>query len=92
MPILTALFVGLGSIGTRHLNNLHTLCRQRGLTLQADALRSNLSRPLRPGVAEQLRAQFTDLGDAAALPLLSALWVSGRLERSDIAVSPHFHT
>ena len=68
MPILTALFVGLGSIGTRHLNNLHTLCRQRGLTLQADALRSNLSRPLRPGVAEQLHAQFTALGDAAALP------------------------
>ena len=31
-------------------------------------------------------------GDAAALPLLSALWASGRLERSDIAVSPHFHT
>ena len=68
MPILTALFVGLGSIGTRHLNNLHTLCLQRGLTLQADALRSDLSRPLRPGVAEQLHAQFTDLGDAAALP------------------------
>ena len=68
MPNFTALFVGLGSIGTRHLNNLHTLCRQRGLTLQADALRSDLSRPLRPGVAEQLHAQFTDLGDAAALP------------------------
>ena len=68
MPILTALFVGLGSIGTRHLNNLHTLCRQRGLTLRADALRSDLSRPLRPGAAEQLTAQFTDPADAAACP------------------------
>ena len=38
MPTLTALFVGLGSIGTRHLNNLHALCQQRGVTLRADAL------------------------------------------------------
>ena len=37
MPSLTALFVGLGSIGTRHLNNLAALCAQRGLTLRADA-------------------------------------------------------
>ena len=73
MPILTALFVGLGSIGTRHLNNLHTLCRQRGLTLQADALRSNLSRPLRPGVAEQLHAQFTVLDDCSVEHVVSSL-------------------
>lgn len=51
MQTLTALFVGLGSIGTRHLNNLSTLCADRGWTLQADALRSDLTRPLRPGVA-----------------------------------------
>ena len=54
MQTLTALFVGLGSIGTRHLNNLSTLCADRGWTLQADALRSDLTRPLRPGVAEKL--------------------------------------
>ena len=46
MPSLTALFVGLGSIGTRHLNNLAALCAQRGLTLRADALRSDPARPL----------------------------------------------
>ena len=68
MPTLTALFVGLGSIGTRHLNNLAALCARRGLTLQADALRSDPARPLRPGAAKLLRAQFTDLRDAAALP------------------------
>ena len=57
MPTLTALFVGLGSIGTRHLNNLHALCQQRGVTLRADALRSDLARPLRPGVAGQLKQE-----------------------------------
>ena len=42
MKTLTALFVGLGSIGTRHLNNLAALCADRGWTLEADALRSAL--------------------------------------------------
>ncbi len=65
--IITALFIGLGSIGTRHLNNLTALCATRGLLLRADALRSDLARPLREGVAEQLTAQFTALADAAAL-------------------------
>ena len=51
MRTITALFVGLGSIGTRHLKNLTNLCADRGWTLQADALRSDLSRPLRDGVA-----------------------------------------
>lgn len=66
MPTLTALFIGLGSIGSRHLKNLHAICAERGITLAADALRSSLNRPLRPGVAELLRAQFTSLDDPAA--------------------------
>ena len=66
MPTLTALFIGLGSIGSRHLKNLHTICAERGITLAADALRSDPGRPLRPGVAELLRAQFTALDDPAA--------------------------
>lgn len=66
MRTITALFVGLGSIGTRHLKNLTNLCADRGWTLQADALRSNLSRPLRDGVAALLHAQYTDLADAPA--------------------------
>lgn len=45
MRTITALFVGLGSIGTRHLKNLTNLCADRGWTLQADALRSDLSPP-----------------------------------------------
>ena len=63
---ITALFVGLGSIGTRHLKNLHNLCTDRGWTLQADALRSDLQRPLRDGVADLLHAQYTDLANAPA--------------------------
>lgn len=66
MPTLTALFIGLGSIGSRHLKNLHAICAERGITLAADALRSDPGRPLRPGVAELLRAQFTSLDDPAA--------------------------
>lgn len=64
MRTITALFVGLGSIGTRHLKNLTNLCADRGWTLQADALRSDPSRPLRDGVAALLHAQYTDLADA----------------------------
>lgn len=66
MRTITALFVGLGSIGTRHLKNLHNLCTDRGWTLQADALRSDLHRPLRGGVAELLHCQYTDLATAPA--------------------------
>lgn len=65
---LTALFLGLGSIGTRHLKNLTALCEQRGIALRADALRSAPLRPLRPGVEPLLHSQFTALSDPAALP------------------------
>ncbi len=52
------LFVGLGSIGTRHLKNLTTLAGQKGLTLQLDALRHDLSRPLPQEVSSLLCSQF----------------------------------
>lgn len=38
---LRALFVGLGSIGARHLKNLNDLCLQRGIPLEVWALRSS---------------------------------------------------
>ena len=59
---MKALFIGLGSIGTRHLKNLVALCDSRGIELQADALRSGHG-PLREGVAELLHAQYTDLNE-----------------------------
>lgn len=61
--MLTALFVGLGSIGTRHLKNLKKLAPE-GVCVHA--LRSDLSRPLREGVEPLLDAQFISL--AQALP------------------------
>ncbi len=59
---MDVLFVGLGSIGTRHLNNLHTVARRRGIPVHADALRSG-ARPLREGAAQLLRAQYMRLED-----------------------------
>ena len=59
--MLTALFVGLGSIGTRHLKNLKTLAPEG---VRVHALRSDLSRPLREGVEPLLDAQFTSLEQA----------------------------
>lgn len=56
----SVLFIGLGSIGTRHLQNLKQLCPG----CRVDALRSDLSRPLRSGVAELLEDQFTSLKEA----------------------------
>ncbi len=73
---VTALFVGLGSIGTRHLQNLTALCKSRGLSLRADALRSDLARPLRPGAVALLHAQFTALDDAAALPFYDLVFIT----------------
>ena len=65
-PVGKTTFTIGGSIGTRHLKNLANLCADRGWALQADALRSDLSRPLRDGVAELLHAQYTDMADAPA--------------------------
>ena len=59
--MLTALFVGLGSIGTRHLKNLKKLAPEG---VRVHALRSDLSRPLREGVEPLLDAQFTSLEQA----------------------------
>lgn len=64
---LNVLFIGLGSIGTRHLRNLDHVCKDRGITLRIDALRHDLTSPLRPGVEELLTNQFIDLEDEDAL-------------------------
>ncbi|MDD4850552.1 MAG: gfo/Idh/MocA family oxidoreductase [Gemmiger sp.] len=63
---MKALFIGLGSIGTRHLQNLVAVCAEKGIPLVADALRSDATRPLRPGVAALLHAQMTDPAALAA--------------------------
>lgn len=54
---MEVLFVGLGSIGTRHLRNLFEVAKEKGIDVQADALRSSM-RPLAGNVEGLLRAQY----------------------------------
>lgn len=54
---MEVLFVGLGSIGTRHLRNLFEVAKEKGVQVQADALRSSM-RPLAEDVEGLLRAQY----------------------------------
>lgn len=56
---VTALFIGLGSIGTRHLNNLTAISKAGGFTLIADAVRSSL-RALPFETSALLNKQYTD--------------------------------
>lgn len=39
--MMKVLFVGVGSIGTRHLKNLHFVAKERGISLSVTALRSS---------------------------------------------------
>lgn len=57
---LSILFVGLGSIGQRHLGNLDALCRERGILLRVSALRAT-SRALPPQAAALVQHSFTQL-------------------------------
>ena len=57
---MRALFVGLGSIGTRHLKNLTALCKEKNIPLEAYALRSS-ARELPDETAALLAGQFTEL-------------------------------
>ena len=54
---MKALFVGLGSIGTRHLGNLMAVAKEKGISVEADALRSS-TRALAPEVAALLAHQY----------------------------------
>ena len=57
---MKVLFTGLGSIGTRHLKNLHAAAGARGIPVEAWALRSS-GRALPAGTAALLAGQFTEL-------------------------------
>ena len=59
---MKVLFVGIGSIGTRHLRNLHTVAAERGIELDVTALRSS-PRPLPEDVAALINNQIMALDD-----------------------------
>ena len=75
---MRALFVGLGSIGTRHLKNLTALCAQKGIPLEAEAQRSS-ARQLPPETAALLSAQHTALPE------------TGRWDAAFITNPTHLH-
>ncbi len=52
------LFAGLGSIGSRHIRNLHSVLDARGIPHEIDALRTS-DAPLREGVAELLQDRYS---------------------------------
>ena len=56
---MRVLFVGLGSIGKRHLNNLIHIAARRGISLEVDALRSSL-KPLPAELAAIIKHQYID--------------------------------
>lgn len=65
---MKALFVGLGSIGTRHLKNLTACCRQKGIPLEVTALRSS-SRALPQEVQDLLCCQVQSLPEQETFDL-----------------------
>lgn len=69
---MKALFVGLGSIGTRHLQNLWGLCNARGLPLQVTALRP-ASRPMPQAAAPLVgrQAEALDSGERFDLAFIT---------------------
>ena len=54
------LFVGLGSIGSRHLRNICRIAAERGMELTIDALRSGHCGDLTPELATLLHVQYDD--------------------------------
>lgn len=57
---MKVLFVGLGSIGTRHLKNLYTVAKEEGIELEVDALRSS-NRLLPEDTQLLVRHQYSSL-------------------------------
>ena len=60
---MKALFIGLGSIGTRHLINLSHACVRRGINLTVDAVRSDLSRPVQGDVHQLIENQYDEFAE-----------------------------
>ena len=61
---MKVLFCGLGSIGTRHLKNLHAVAARKGVPVQAYALRSS-ARALPAETKALLAGEFCTLPQGA---------------------------
>lgn len=58
--LMKILFVGLGSIGTRHLKNIHACCKQRSIEVDVTALRST-EKPLPEEINKLIHHSQTEL-------------------------------
>ena len=63
---MDVLFVGLGSIGTRHLKNLHAVAAQKDIPVRAWALRSS-ARALPEETRALLAGEFTSCPNTPAM-------------------------
>ncbi len=76
---LQVLFCGIGSIGKRHLINLHTLCKQNDINLTVHALRhtgaSGKVRNLDSDIESLVDAQFT-WHDISKLPHYDVIYIT----------------
>lgn len=66
---LSACFVGLGSIGSRHLRNLFSVCSERGISLCVDAFRHSHT-PLDREMAVSVRREVFDVGQLSHYDLM----------------------
>lgn len=67
---LSACFVGLGSIGKRHLGNLNAVAAARGLKISVDALRHKGAAPLDASTAELIRNEYVQSEDLGHYDLM----------------------
>ena len=87
MADLTVGFVGLGSIGRRHLGNLFEECERRRLDVRAVALRHSPGAGLDERVASRLSAQFFS---ADEMPVCDLLFICNPTQlHKDAAESLH---
>lgn len=56
---MKVLFTGVGSIGSRHIRNLSSLCEQRGISLTIDVIRKS-DRTLTDDILSKIRHQIWD--------------------------------
>lgn len=61
--MLNVCFIGLGSIGTRHLKNLVGLSEQRNMELNIDALRSDIGKTLDYRIKKEIRCIYHNYKD-----------------------------
>ncbi len=76
---LTVLFTGLGSIGKRHLINLHSVAQKQGILLCVHALRHTKNgekpRTLHEDIAKLVQKEYT-FDDIANLPVYDAIYIT----------------